>query len=378
MRHVVDDADGEVTLGVRLGELVEDRLHHRRRELLRRQAVAAGDDPRRDRERRDALGLRFGQRRDDVEIERIAWRARLLRPIEHGEAADGLRQRGEERAARERAIQPDLQHADLLAARHQVLDGFVRRFGARSHEHDHALGGRIADVLEQPVAPAGQLGERLHRALDDLRARVVEAIRRLSRLEEDVGVLRRAAQHRAIGRQPALAMREDQRLGDQRAQVVVGELLDLRDFVRRPEAVEEVQERNARLERRRVRHRGHVVRFLHRVRAQEREAGLAAGHHVGVVAEDRQRVRRERARGHVHHERRQLAGDLVHVGDHQQQALRRREGRRERAGLQRAVHGAGGAGFRLHLRRARGSRPRGSAPAGSTTRRRARPSCCSA
>ena len=45
---------------------------------------------------------------------------------------------------------------------------------------------------------------------------------------------------------------------------------------------------------------GEVVRLLHRVRAEQREAGLPAGHHVGVVAEDRQRVRRERARRDVH------------------------------------------------------------------------------
>jgi hypothetical protein len=45
----------------------------------------------------------------------------------------------------------------------------------------------------------------------------------------------------------------------------------------------------------------------------------------------------------------QLAGDLVHVGDHQQQTLAGGEGRRQRAGLQRAVHRAGGAAFRLHL-----------------------------
>ena len=41
MRHVVDDAEGEVTLGIRLAELVERGLDHRRREFLRRQAVAA-------------------------------------------------------------------------------------------------------------------------------------------------------------------------------------------------------------------------------------------------------------------------------------------------------------------------------------------------
>ncbi len=45
----------------------------------------------------------------------------------------------------------------------------------------------------------------------------------------------------------------------------------------------------------------------------------------------------------------QFAGDLVHVGDHQQQALRCGEGGGERPRLQGAVQGAGGAAFALHL-----------------------------
>ena len=98
----------------------------------------------------------------------------------------------------------------------------------------------------------------------------------------------------------------------------------------------------------------------------------AAGHHVGVVAEDRERVRRERARRDVQAERRQLAGDLVQVRDHQQQALRRRERRRERAGLQRAVDGARGAALRLHLDDVGHARPRG-----SCVRRAAHSSACS-
>jgi len=44
-----------------------------------------------------------------------------------------------------------------------------------------------------------------------------------------------------------------------------------------------------------------------------------------------------------------IAGDLVQVRQHQQQALRRGEGGGQRAGLQRAVNRAGGAGFGLHL-----------------------------
>ena len=42
---------------------------------------------------------------------------------------------------------------------------------------------------------------------------------------------------------------------------------------------------------------------------------------VGVVAEDRERVPGDRARGHVEDARLQLAGDLEHLREHQQQAL---------------------------------------------------------
>ena len=45
----------------------------------------------------------------------------------------------------------------------------------------------------------------------------------------------------------------------------------------------------------------------------------------------------------------QLARDLVHVRQHEHEALRRREGRRHGARLQRAVRGTGCAAFTLHL-----------------------------
>ena len=130
---------------------------------------------------------------------------------------------------------------------------------------------------------------------------------------------------------------------------VVGEQRQLVELVRGAEPVEEMQERDARLERRGLRDQRRVVRLLHRAGGQQRKAGRARRHHVGMVAEDRQRLRRERARRDVEDRRGQLAGDLEHVGQHQHQALRGREGRRQRARLQRAVHGAGGAAFALHL-----------------------------
>ena len=79
------------------------------------------------------------------------------------------------------------------------------------------------------------------------------------------------------------------------------------------------------------------------------ESRSAAGHHIRVVAENRKRVRRQRARGHMERRRRKLARDLVHVGDHQQQALRRSEGGGQRPGLQGAMNRAGGAALTLHF-----------------------------
>jgi hypothetical protein len=74
LRDVVGDAEGEAPARRRPRELVERRLHHGGREFLRAEAVAAADDTDR------AIALR--DRRDDVEVERLADAPGLLRPIE--------------------------------------------------------------------------------------------------------------------------------------------------------------------------------------------------------------------------------------------------------------------------------------------------------
>ena len=144
-------------------------------------------------------------------------------------------------------------------------------------------------------------------------------------------------------------MRQNQIVVDHGADIGLVDHLERVDLVRGAEAVEEVHERHARLKRRRLGDERHVMGLLHRVRGQHGKARGAGGHDVGMVAEDRQRVGRKGARRHVEDGRRQFAGNLEHVGDHQHQALRGREGGGEGAGLQRAVYGAGGAAFALHL-----------------------------
>ena len=105
-----------------------------------------------------------------------------------------------------------------------------------------------------------------------------------------------------------------------------------------------------------VGHRREVHDLLDVALGEHGEAGLAAGHDVGVIAEDVEGVGGHGTGGHVEDARQALARDLVHVRDHEEQALGRRVGRlgrrvgrREGARAERAVDGARGAGLGLHL-----------------------------
>ena len=156
---VVDDADREVRLRPWRGQLVVDGLDHRRRQLLGRQPVAAADDPRQALERRLVAGHRLVHRGDDLEVQRLADRARLLRAVEDRDRADGLRQRGEQRLGRERLEQADLEHAHALPARDERLDGLLDRAAGRADHDDHPVRVRRAVVVDEVVLAAGALGE---------------------------------------------------------------------------------------------------------------------------------------------------------------------------------------------------------------------------
>ena len=103
--------------------------------------------------------------------------------------------------------------------------------------------------------------------------RQVVGVGALAPLEVDVGILRRAAQ---------LGMLGVHRLGAERGQllpvhkaghVLVVDHLDLLHLVGGPEAVEEVQEGDARLQRRQMGDQGQVHAFLDRGGAEQGEAG---------------------------------------------------------------------------------------------------------
>ena len=144
-------------------------------------------------------------------------------------------------------------------------------------------------------------------------------------------------------------MRPHKCIIDHRADLGVREQGQRVELVRGAETVKEVQEGHAGLERRRLGDQGRIMRLLDRARSEEGESRRAHRHHVGVVAEDGERLGRDGARGNMKDGGSQLARDLEHIGDHQHQALGGREGRRQGPRLERAVDRAGRAPFALHF-----------------------------
>jgi hypothetical protein len=82
---VVDDADGELALGLVLLELVVDGEGCRRRLVLGAQAVAAAGHG-------DVRAACLVQSGDDILVERLADGAGLLGAVEDGDLLDGLGQ----------------------------------------------------------------------------------------------------------------------------------------------------------------------------------------------------------------------------------------------------------------------------------------------
>ena len=168
-------------------------------------------------------------------------------------------------------------------------------------------------------------------------------------LEEHVAVLMAAAHGGMLGVQCVLTERLHSIHVHHLGQIGVIPLLDLLDLVRGAEAVEEVQEGNLTLNGTQVGHGGQIHHFLGVGLGQHGETGLTAGVNVAVVTENVQRLGGDGTGRHVKHAGQLLGCDLVHIGDHQQQALRGGEGGGDGTGGQRAVNGTGSAGFRLHF-----------------------------
>ena len=340
--HIVHNADGELALHLVALQLAVYGEHGGGRRVLAAQTVAAADDL-------HIVPAGVGQRGDNVLIQRLALGAGLLGAIQHGDLPHGGGNGLDELLGGEGAEQAYLDQADLLAVGVQVVDDLLGHVADGTHGDDDAVGLGMTVVVEQLIVGA-QLGvDLVHVLLHHGGQSGVVLVAGLAVLEEDVAVLVAAAHVGMLGVQGVAA-----ELGHGVHVAHVLEILiiphgDLLDLVGGAEAVEEVDKGNLALQRGQMRHGGQIHDLLHVALAQHGEAGLTAGHHVGVVAEDVQRLGGHGTGGDVEHAGQLLCRDLVHVGDHQQQTLGRGVGGGQRTCAQRAVDSAGSARLGLHL-----------------------------
>src|SRR5207248_2137966 len=120
------------------------------------------------------------------------------------------------------------------------------------------------------VAAAGVSREAIHDVLNDLRAGSVKRVAGFASLEEKVGILSGSEQHGAIRRKRALTMLAHKPFVDDGAKIFVEQRNDFVDFVRSPEAIEKVQERNPRFEGGSLGNQRKIVRLLDGIRSEHR------------------------------------------------------------------------------------------------------------
>ena len=158
MAEVVVDADREMVFRLVLPQFIEHAPDHARREFLGRESIATAHHARHPGEPARSAHKGLADRRHHILVERLPVRTRFLGPVQHG---DAFRRGGNdlEQCVRcERAEQTHLHHAGFFAMMIEVVDHFIHRLGAGTHQHDHAIGIRRAVIFikryRRPVSPA--------------------------------------------------------------------------------------------------------------------------------------------------------------------------------------------------------------------------------
>src|SRR5579859_336233 len=119
--------------------------------------------------------------------------------------------------------------------------------------------------------------------------------------------------------------------------------------MRGTKAIENIEKWDARTEGSRLCYQRHIHCFLRRITKQHAEAGGTNRHHIAVITEDGKRMGGQRPGCNMKYSGYQFPGDLIHIGDHQEQSLRCREGGRQAPTLQCSVYRSGGSRFTLHF-----------------------------
>ena len=254
-------------------ELFKDSECGRRWRIFRTKTITATDNG-------EIAFSGFIQCGNDVLIQRLTNRTRLLCTIHDGNLLDRLRENVNKMLHREWTIQANLHKTDLLAMCIEVVDNLFQGIAERTHADDDAIGIRCTVVVKEAIIRAKLCVDFIHIAFNDCRKLIIHRVACLTVLEEDVAVLVGTARMRMLRIQRVVTECLDGiHIAHLREVIIIpnGNLLNL---MRGTEAVKEVEERNLALNGGQMGHRSKIHNLLDIAFCKHCKARLAARHNV--------------------------------------------------------------------------------------------------
>ena len=342
MCHIIVDTDGEAVLGRFLPQIVIHGNQLAGGGVLRAKAIAAAHHA-------DVAAPGLIQRRDHVQIHRLAYRTGLLAAVQHGDALAGGGNGSREVRHGEGTVQMDLYHTHLTTVGIEIVHRLVQCLSDGAHGHDYLLGIRCAVVVKQLVIPACQRVDLVHVVLHRSGHDGGLDVGALLALEVYVGVDVVAAVGGMLRVQRLAAERLQRVVVDKAPQILVVQRFDALHFMTGAKAIETVHEGVLSLDSGQMCHRRQIHSLLGRGGHQHGVAGGTAGHKVRMISKDRMMVAGDHAGSNVHHAGEELSAHSIHGRDHQHQTLRGGKGGGQGTCLKGAVAGTGGTRLGLHL-----------------------------
>ena len=306
------DAHGEVILLLPC-HIIKHRFHMGGDGILGRQSVTSAQDF-------HGPGA-LTQGGAHIFVQRFTHASRLLSPIQHRNDLCALGDRFQQMRDGERPVQVDLHHAHLLTLLHQIIHHFHGGFTDGTHGDNDPFCLGITIVIEQFVVSSRELIDGIHFFLDHFRQPVIGRVAGLSALEESIRILQSRADCGMLGIQGMITEIIDPVPVYQLGKILIVQHIDLLDLMTGAESVKEMHEGNGALNGAQMCHRCQIHTLLNAGGSQLRKAGLTAGHGIGLISENRDRMRTNRTGRHMQHSRKLRSGNAVHGGDHQHQAL---------------------------------------------------------
>ena len=296
-----------------------------------------------------ALELAAANSRRNIEEQRFAHAAGFLGAVKHGYGLCGMGNCFQQVLTAEGTVEANLNKTVFAACGVEIVNSFLNGIANGAHGNDNMLRVSGAIVVKELVVGADFGVDLVHILFHNRGKRIIKFIAGFACLEENIRVLCGSAGDRVVGVESIFAERfycvEIRKVFE----LFIVPYLDFLNLVGGSEAVKEMDERNAALNRGKVGDGGEIHNLLRVAGAKHGKAGLTAGVNVGMIAENAQCVGSKGACGNVNNRRKQLARHFIHIRNHKKQSLRSGECGGKRSRGKRAVNGTGGAGFGLHL-----------------------------